>query len=183
VTSHDVNGTSSGDPVLDQLVAEAKAKAARYQEMRAGVEQVTVTESSSDGLVTVTVDAGGVVTDLRLTDRIAEHSGAQVAAIMLATMRRAQARLGERVARIVQDTVGDDQAVLDKVTSSYHSRFPAPAPEEEPGGPRPPVEEMSIGTVEEEPRIPAPPPARPRPRAGEDGEDEDGGSVFEDGDE
>jgi DNA-binding protein YbaB len=182
VTSHDVNGTSSGDPVLDQMVADAKAKAARYQEMRAGVEQVTVTESSSDGLVTVTVDASGVVTDLRLTDRIVEHSGAQVASITLATMRRAQSRLGERVTRIVQDTVGEDQAVLDKVTSSYHSRFPEPEPEEVPEGGRPAVEEMSIGTVEEEPNTPAPPPpVRPRPSSEDN--DDDGGSVFEDGDE
>lgn len=179
MTPHDVDGASSGDPVLDQMVAEAKAKAARYQEMRAGVEQVSVTESSSDGLVTVTVDASGVVTDLRLTDRIAEHSGDQVAAMMLATMRRAQSRLGERVTRIVQDTVGEDQAVLDKVTSSYHSRFPEPEPEEEP---RASVEELSIGTVEDEPRAPAPPPVQPRPR-GEDSDDDSGGSVFEDGDE
>lgn len=182
MTSHNVNGASSGDPVLDQLVADAKAKAARYQEMRAGVEQVSVTESSQDGLVTLTVDAGGVITDLRLTDRIAEHSGAQVAAIMLATMRRAQSRIGERVSQIVQDTVGEDQAVLDKVTSSYHSRFPEPEPEPDADGPRPSVEEMSIGTVEDEPRTPAPPPP-PRPIGNEDSEDDGSGSVFEDGDE
>ncbi len=36
---------------VDRWVADAKAKAARYQDMRAGMEQVSVTETSADGLV------------------------------------------------------------------------------------------------------------------------------------
>jgi DNA-binding protein YbaB len=134
-----------GDAIVDKWVADARAKAERYQEMRTEVEQVSVTESSGDGLVTVTVDAGGVVSDLRITDRVADHTGAEVAATVLSTMRRAQSKIGEQVSQIVQDTVGDDEAMLNKVVTSYHDRFPEPEPEDE----SLPDDELRIGEVDE----------------------------------
>jgi DNA-binding protein YbaB len=41
---------------VDQWVAQAKTKAQRYQAVQAAVGQVSVTESSKDGMVTMTVD-------------------------------------------------------------------------------------------------------------------------------
>jgi DNA-binding protein YbaB len=134
-----------GDATINRLVTEAREKAARYEEMRTEVEQVSVTESSPDELVTVTVDSGGVVTDLRITDKVAEHSGTEVAAAVLATMRRAQAKIADRVTQVVRDLVGDDEALLDKVSTSYHSRFPDPEPEESLD-----PDELEIGRMEDE---------------------------------
>jgi hypothetical protein len=45
----------------------------------------------------------------------------------------------------VQDLVGDDEALLDKVSTSYHNRFPEPEPEE----PLDP-DELEIGRMEDE---------------------------------
>jgi DNA-binding protein YbaB len=125
---------SSGDVTarLDQWTAAAHAKAERYQAMQAQAGLVSVTESSSDGLVTVTVDSVGNVTDLRLTDQVKEMSGAQVAAAVLATLRKAQSRLPERLAEVMAETIGDDPRTAEAIVDKYRSRFPEPEPEEPP---------------------------------------------------
>src|SRR5262249_8510857 len=78
---------------IDQLTAAARVKAERYGVMRALAGQVSVSESSKDGVVTVTVDSAGNLTDLRITDKVRELSGAEVAAAVLFTLRTAQSRL------------------------------------------------------------------------------------------
>jgi DNA-binding protein YbaB len=162
---------------LDAWVAEAKAKAQRYQAMREQAQQVSVTESSKDGLVTVTVDSGGNVTDLRITDRVRELSGAQVAASVLAAMRKAQSRLPERLGDVMATTIGDDQATVQTIVGNYRSRFPEPEPEDQ--APASNSTELRIGAVDEDEDSgvsppPAPPPRRPAPRRPVDGDDDEG---------
>lgn len=147
---------------LDRWAAEAKAKAERYQAMRVQAQQVSVTESSKDGLVTVTVDSGGNVTDLRITDRVRELSGAQVAASVLAAMRKAQSRLPERLGEVMAATIGEDQHTVETIVGNYRSRFPEPEPEEQ--APASNSTEMRIGQVDDDGEDGAqPPPHRPAP--------------------
>jgi DNA-binding protein YbaB len=149
---------------VDQWVARAKAKAERYQAMQAAVGQVAVTESSKDGMVTVTVDSTGNLSDLRITDRVRELSGAQVAAAVLGTVRRAQAKLPERLGEVMKSTIGDDVQTQDKIVGEYRAKFPEPEPE--PDEPRQPsagaAPVRKIGVLEEEAPA-APPPAAPAP--------------------
>lgn len=152
---------------VDQWLAQTREKAQRYQAMQAAVGQVSVTESSPDGMVTVTVDSAGNATDLRITDRVRELSGAQVATAVLTTLRRAQARLPERLGEVMAETIGGDQATVDTVVGRYREKFPEP-PEPEPITPAPETE-RSLGKLEEEPP-PAPPKPARRPR--EDNEDD-----------
>ncbi|GDY30061.1 YbaB/EbfC family nucleoid-associated protein [Gandjariella thermophila] len=162
---------------LDQWVADAKAKAQRYQEMQAEVSRVSATESSPDGVVTVTVDANGALTDLRITDRVREMSGTQVAAAVLGAMRRAQSRLPDRVAEVMQSTIGDDQAAMDIVMANYRGRFPEV---DEPEPPRTDGEHR-IGRLPEDEPPPPPRPPRPAPRRRPDDEDDgwdEGGSIL-----
>jgi DNA-binding protein YbaB len=166
---------------LDQWVADAKAKAQRYQEMQAEVSRVSATESSPDGVVAVTVDANGALTDLRITDRVRELSGAQVAAAVLATIKRAQSRLPDRVAEVMQSTVGDDQAAVDIVLANYRGRFPEAEEPEQPRG----SDEYRLGRLAEDDSTPPPRPPRPAPRrrpADEDDGWDAGGSVLRRGD-
>ncbi len=162
---------------IDQLTAAAKAKAGRYLALQARAAEVSVTESSQDGLVTVTVDSAGNVTDLRITDKVKELSGERVAAAVLLTLRRAQARLPEKLAEVMAETIGDDQQTVDTIVGNYRAKFPEPEPEDEPEEP----EARRIGDVEDEDeppqRIEAPSKAA---LAEDDGEDEDWGdqSVF-----
>jgi DNA-binding protein YbaB len=111
---------------VDQWVAAAKAKARRYQVMRAQVEQVSVTESSNDNAVTVTVDSSGNVTNLMITDRVRELSGARIAAVVLETMRRAQAKLPARLGEVMAEAIGDDTSTIDTVVDNYRAKFPEP---------------------------------------------------------
>jgi DNA-binding protein YbaB len=131
---------------LDQWVAAARAKAERYQAMQAQVGHVSVTESSQDGLVTVTVDSAGNMTDLRITDDARDKSGTQIASAVLLTLRRAQARLPEKLAEVMAETIGDDQRTVNAIVGNYRAKFPEPEPEpgEKPGS----DERRRIGDIE-----------------------------------
>ena len=93
---------------LERWATGVAAKAERYQDMQRQVTAVTSTESSPDGMVTVTVDSGGAVTELRITDQVRNLPGSAVAALVLKTMRQAQSRITGQVAEIMQSTVGGD---------------------------------------------------------------------------
>ena len=147
---------------VDQWTAAAREKAERYQAMQARAGQVSVTESSPDGVVTVTVDSVGNVTDLRITDEVRDKSGAQVSSAVLTTLRRAQARLPEKLAVVMAETIGGDQQTVDTIVGNYRAKFPEPEPEDEE-----PVAERRIGEVEEDDAEPPAPTARP-PRQDDD---------------
>jgi DNA-binding protein YbaB len=115
---------------LERWAAGVAAKAERYQDMQRQVTAVSSTETSRDGVVTVTVDSAGAVTDLRITDQIRGMPGAAVAQLVLSTMRRAQSRITEQVAEIMQTTVGEDTQTVDAVVTNFRNRFPEPEPEE-----------------------------------------------------
>lgn len=154
---------------LRRWAAGVEAKAQRYQSMQAEVAGISVTESSRDDAVRVTVDATGAVTDLVISDKGRQLPGAELSALVLATMRRAQSRITERVAEVMTRTVGDDPQTVAAVVDSYQRRFPEPEPESErPSGSA--VEEMRLGDVPED--DPAPPRHR-RPRRPQDEDDED----------
>jgi DNA-binding protein YbaB len=149
-------GSGSRDS-LARWVAAGKAKAARFQQMRAGVAQIAVTETSSDGVVTVTVDAGGNVTDLRVTDGASGWPGTKISTVVLTTMRRAQAKLADRVAEVMTGTVGDEPSALDAVLTNYHSKFPQPPPDEPSRSTDLPIGQSTEPTP---PPVPAPQPSR-----------------------
>ena len=139
------NGSLSSSAGVDQWVAQARAKAERYQEMRAQAGHVSVTESSKDGMVTVSIDSSGNVTDLRITDRVRELSGAEVAAEVLLTMRRAQARLPEKLAEVMAATIGDDPGTAETIVGNYRAKFPEPPSDEPAKPPSPPRDDDDFG--------------------------------------
>jgi DNA-binding protein YbaB len=141
---------------LDRWVAQARAKAERYQAMQAQVGQVSVTESSRDGMVTVTVDSAGNVTGLSITDKVRDCSGVQVSSAVLSTLRRAQSRLPDKLAEVMAATIGDDQATMDTIVGNYRSKFPEPEPDEPETAPD---GVQRIGALDEAP--PAAPPTAP----------------------
>jgi DNA-binding protein YbaB len=167
---------------LDRWAAQVAERAERYQDMQRQVSAISSTESSSDGVVRVTVDSGGVLTDLRITDAARELAGQQLASLVLTTMRRAQSRLTGQVAEIMETTVPEDAQTVDAVVSGYRQRFPEPEPED----PRPDViDELVLGELEEDgprsTRRSDPTERRPRPSSRNDDDDDDsgGGSILE----
>jgi DNA-binding protein YbaB len=154
---------------IEQWADQVAQKAERYQAMQARVAEITVTESSSDGAVRLTVASSGVVTDLELSDRATEQPARQLAAQIMDTMRRAQGKLSGQVAEVMQASVGDDQETVAAVVSSYQQRFP-----EQPDDEAPPVgsEQMRIGQVEPDDGTPRTQPTR---RWRPPGEEDDNG--------
>lgn len=145
------------DPTLDldRWVADAEAMAARYQQLSVDVQRVAVSETTPDGLITVTVNSGGLVTDVRITERATGMPGPRIASGVMWAMRRAQSRIAAQVAEIMQTTVGEDTAMMDAVMNRYAAQFPAPPEPTRPAS----VEEVDIAG--ERPPAPAPAPTPP----------------------
>ncbi|MFD2420598.1 YbaB/EbfC family nucleoid-associated protein [Amycolatopsis pigmentata] len=114
---------AESNAALRHHAAEVARKTQRYQEMREGLAEMSVTETSPDGRVTLTVDAGGVLTDLRLDDEDTRAPGHEISATVLITLRRAQSRLPERAAEII-GALESDPDTVDHALSGYRARFP-----------------------------------------------------------
>ncbi|SDF43655.1 Conserved DNA-binding protein YbaB [Lentzea fradiae] len=155
--------------MIDDWERNAVEKAARFQAMAERVAEVRITASAADGAVSVTVGNNGLPTDVAMTDRVKSMSPAEIAASVMAAMRKAQSKYPRALAEIVAQTVGDDPAGR-HVVATAEANFPAPVDEEPP----PAGTTRRIGDIEEDERQ-APPPPRPprrspRPDDGDDGD-------------
>ncbi len=92
---------------------------------------LSVPASGRDGAVRVTVAGSGVMTDLRLDDRVLRWPASEIAAQVMSVMRRAQASLASRVAEIADETVGADSETGRAVVDGFVRRFPEPRDDEE----------------------------------------------------
>jgi DNA-binding protein YbaB len=155
--------------------------ARRCQELQHRMAQLSITEASRDGTVRVTVSAGGVLTDLVLSERRPDMPLAQVGAQIMACVRRAQARIPDLMRHAMQDTVGPADPAGQLILADARQRFPAVPTESS----RQAVDELRIGEHHAE-RAPSPVrPARPTvtaPRAARRTDDEewDDGPILED---
>ncbi len=73
---------------VSQWAGQFADRAERFESMRVQVEQISVTESSADGAVRVTVDSTGSPTELLLSDKIRGMAPPEVAAQVMACLRR-----------------------------------------------------------------------------------------------
>jgi DNA-binding protein YbaB len=130
--------------------------ARRYGELSDRLARTTATETSQDGAVRVTVAADGSITDLAL------ESMPELAAQIMACVRRARARIPDLMAQAMAETVGQDEST-DLVLAQARTRFPPEPVEQRPDL----VEEMRIGAAPREER----PRATPRARRRDDRDD------------
>ncbi|MFG1885930.1 YbaB/EbfC family nucleoid-associated protein [Micromonospora sp. NPDC049102] len=108
-------------------------RAARAHELSERVAAMSATAEGAEGAVQVTVAASGAMTDLRLDDRVLRWRADEIAAEVLAVMRRAQGRLAPQVAEAAAETVGADSETARAVVGSYETRFPEVPEEDEQG--------------------------------------------------
>ena len=133
---------------LTKWAADIAANARRYEDISREVAALHVRETSRDNVVDVTVDARGVVTDLRISDRARELSGQELTALVLGTMRRAQHKISERVAEAMAPMAARDPQTVRTVVDGYQQRFPEPPPEGFVEGNRTDeVQEMDLGAM------------------------------------
>jgi DNA-binding protein YbaB len=122
--------SEGADDWIDSWAASVSARAQAAQELSERVSMLSVSASGRDGAVEVTVAGSGVMTDLRLDDRVLRWSADEIAAQVMSVMRRAQGTLASRVAEITDQTVGADSETGRAVVDGFARRFPAP-PEED----------------------------------------------------
>lgn len=114
--------------MIDNWERNATEKAAKFQAMADRAAEVTITESVAGGAVSATVGNNGLPTNIAMTDQVRAMSPDEIAAHVMAAIRKAQSRYPEALAEIVAETVGDDPAgqhILDVAQRNF------PAPEEE----------------------------------------------------
>lgn len=131
---------SNVERMIDQWERNAVEKAERYDAMRQGVEQISITESAAGGAVSVTVGHNGIPTNIAMTDGVSRMRPDEIAAAVMQAMTRAQSRYPAELARVMGETVGDDATtrhilmVAEQNFPSTDERRPPPgAPEDDDG--------------------------------------------------
>ncbi|MGK5738067.1 YbaB/EbfC family nucleoid-associated protein [Micromonospora sp. URMC 103] len=124
---------ASTERFVASWAAGISERAAKAQALSDRVASMSATAEGAQGAVRVTVASSGVMTDLRLDDRVRHWRADEIAAEVLAVMRRAQGRLAGQVAEAAAETVGADSETARAVVGSYETRFPE-VPEEDDSG-------------------------------------------------
>ncbi|MEO7194947.1 MAG: YbaB/EbfC family nucleoid-associated protein [Pseudonocardiaceae bacterium] len=123
---------SQAGRALIEWAEHLQHKAQAYRGLQNQMSQLGVTETSSDGMVRVSVDAQGIPTELTLTDRSRGADPARLSAELMTCLRRAQRTLAAQVQDLVTESVQDSRDdAAERIMASYRNRFPAP-PEDPP---------------------------------------------------
>jgi DNA-binding protein YbaB len=118
------------DALMRQWNEQIQSKLRQADEMKQVANAVKVTQRSSDGSVSVTVDQNGIVSALDLTDAALRKQPAQLSSEILTAMRTAQAQIASRMQEVMAPIIGGDSATMDALMGGYAERFPEPEPEE-----------------------------------------------------
>ncbi|GLZ79360.1 hypothetical protein Afil01_41670 [Actinorhabdospora filicis] len=108
----------------DDLLTAARADAAALEDLAERVTALRATATDAAGLATVTVDAGGVPTDLVLGRNATRRTPGELAAVILATMRAAQAKLAAQVEAAARGVPGLDDATRAEILGEFRARYP-----------------------------------------------------------
>lgn len=151
----------------ENLLVDYEAKLAevqrRAEHVREGLVRTTVTDRSTDGHISVTVNASGNVVGLKLADAACDQPGAELAEAILRTIARAQSELAGAVrATMAPELAGSE--LLAELDTQYRTNFPEPPPDT----PRPGRRTLRIG-AEDDHAVPTEQPTRrPRQRPDDD---------------
>jgi hypothetical protein len=108
---------------VDDWQSSIEDRAARARELTGRLSGLSATARDRDGLVEVTVAQSGVVTGLRLDERVREAPAEQLARVIMAVLAGAQSMLVERVREATAETLGADSESGRAVVASYADRL------------------------------------------------------------
>ena len=103
--------------------------AQRYRELDERVSQLSITEKSRDGTVVVTVSATGVLTDLVLKERWHPVPEPELAEQIMACLKRAQAKIPGLMAKVIEETLGQQDSSTHLILADTRRSFPEPPPD------------------------------------------------------
>ncbi|WP_051386357.1 YbaB/EbfC family nucleoid-associated protein [Actinokineospora inagensis] len=105
---------------------------ARAEETKARIAALSGTATSSDGTVTTTVNAAGALQNLTFSAKADEMPRDRLAALILATAKRAQAAATGQIAAVMEPLVGANSAAMrfvrDQIPEVEIPPEPAPTP-------------------------------------------------------
>jgi len=136
-----------GDPnaelaAIESMVADwehrGQERLARVKEVTDRISTLTATETSPE--VSVTVDAKGLPTDITLTEGSRAKTPSEVSAAIMATLRKAQARIPALMNAAAEDLGLADDSVVTHMLGQAERTFPT-VTEPDPARPRPPEED------------------------------------------
>jgi hypothetical protein len=167
--------------MVDDWDRDATEKAARFQEMSQRVADIDITESV--GPVSVTVGNNGIPTDITMAEAVRGMPPQEIAAAVMAAMRKAQSRYPARLAEILAETVGEDDLAGQHIVAVAERNFPPPQEDDgDEGALRfSELDDQPPQRDEQPPRREEQPPRRraPRPpRGGDDDEGFDNGTIY-----
>jgi DNA-binding protein YbaB len=110
----------------------AAEKAEKFNRLQQQVEQISVTESSRDGAIRVTVASTGMLQDLQLADNANNRPMPRLGAEIMRLVQQAQAKIPGQMQEAVEGTVGLADSAAQHVLDQARKHFPEPPPEEEP---------------------------------------------------
>lgn len=108
----------------------AAEKAEKFNRLQKHVEQISVTESSRDGAIRVTV--ASTCRDLQLAENANNRPMPRLGAEIMRLVQQAQAKIPGQMQQAVEDTVGLADSAAQHVLGQARKHFPEPPPEEEP---------------------------------------------------
>lgn len=119
---------TTGDPeaLMRSWDEQIQAKMKQADQISQAAREVRVTQRSNDGAVSVTVDSGGNVSALDLTDAALRKQPAQLSAEILGIMRSAQAQIATRMQEAMAPVLGEDSATMNAIMGGYREKFPQP---------------------------------------------------------
>ncbi|MEV0703042.1 YbaB/EbfC family nucleoid-associated protein [Saccharopolyspora sp. NPDC050389] len=191
-----VEDIGAAERMVQQWQERAAEKAEKFGRMQQEIEQISVTESSRDGAIQVTIGSNGILQNLQLSENASNRPMAKLAAEIMRSVQTAQAKIPDLMQRAVADTVGLEDSAAQHVLGEARKNFPEPPADE--NGPQQrdaSLPEMQFGVeddYEEPPQRqqppqrpaapPSPPPPQQRPsrRRPDDFDDDDfsGGSFL-----
>ncbi|MCA2211827.1 YbaB/EbfC family nucleoid-associated protein [Jidongwangia harbinensis] len=99
-------------------------------ELSRRMQETTATAESPGGEAAVTVDHSGGLSGLRLGERAMRLPPGELAEIIVATSRRAQAVMAQRMAELVGGLYGADSDTAVFIAGAYAEQFPEPPDDE-----------------------------------------------------
>ena len=108
---------------LERTKQETDARLARIGEMRADVAAVEARVTSPDRAVTVVAGPGGSVKDISFAEEARRLSPTQLSQATMATLRQAVAEAARRQAGVVQEHLGDNLDLVNRVANTQQAAF------------------------------------------------------------
>lgn len=110
---------------------QAEEQVARSLELSRRLETHTVSASSPDGEVRLTVDSSGGLASITFGAEARGLPLDELASLVLTTSRQAQAQLAKAMAEVATEVMGAGSETASFVSNAYRERFPEPPDDRE----------------------------------------------------